>query len=220
MTKRIIRKGHESGGLYILDTSKSIACPSVTFAFKEHCRLGHPSLPLLKLLCPRFSSLSSLDCESCQLAKHHRLSSNPRVNKRSSTAFELVHSDVWGPCPVASKPGFQYFVTFVDDFSHVTWLFLMKSRSELFSLFCSFCAEIRTQFNVSVRTLRSDNAKEYMSGQFQNYMTQNGILHETSCVDTPSQNGVAERKNRHLLETARALLFQTGVPKCFWADAI
>ena len=51
-------------------------------------------------------------------------------------------------------------------------------------------------------------------------MLQNGILHQTSCFDTPSQNGVAERNNRHLLETAQALLFQMHVPKHFWADAI
>ena len=96
----------------------------------------------------------------------------------------------------------------------------MKNRSEVFSHFCAFCAEIKTQFNISVRTLRSDNGKEYMSNSFQSYMTQHGILHQSSCVDTPSQNGVAERKNRHLLETARALLFQMKVPKQFWADAI
>ena len=97
----------------------------------------------------------------------------------------------------------------------MTWLYLMKSRSELYTHFCAFCAEIKTQFNVSVHTLRSDNAKEYLSGSFQTYMIQNGMLHQTSCVDTPSQNGVAERKNRHLLETARALLFQMNVPKPF-----
>jgi hypothetical protein len=51
-------------------------------------------------------------------------------------------------------------------------------------------------------------------------MSQNGILHQSSCVDTPPQNGVAERKNRHLLEVARALLFQMNVPKQFWADAV
>lgn len=51
-------------------------------------------------------------------------------------------------------------------------------------------------------------------------MVQHGTLHQTSCVDTPSQNGVAERNNKHLLETARALLFQIHVPKHFWADAV
>ena len=145
---------------------------------------------------------------------------SPRVNKRASTPFELVHSDVWGPCPVMSPTGFNYFITFVDDFSRVTWLYLMKSRYEFFfSYFSAFCVEIQTQFHVSVQTL-SDNVKEHFSELFQSFMLQHEILHQTSYVNTFSQNGIAERKNRHLLETARALLFQTHVLKHFWADAV
>ena len=107
----------------------------------------------------------------------------------------------------------------MDDFFRVTWLYLMKSHSELFSHFNVFCAKIQTQFHVSVQTLQSDNAKEYLSKPFQSFMLQHGILHQTSCY-TPSLNGVTERKNKHLLETARALLFQMNVPKHFWANAI
>ena len=121
-----------------------------------------------------------------------------RVHRRASTPFELVHYDLWGPCPFLSPIGFKYFVTFVDDFSSVTRFYLMKSCSKLFSHFSVFCAEIQTQFHVSVQTLRSDNVKEYLLEHFQSFMLQNGILHQTSCVDTPSQNGVAYRKNRHL----------------------
>ena len=93
-----------------------------------------------------------------------------------------------------SPIGFRYFVTFVDDYSRTTWLYLMKNRSELFSHFRGFCAEIHTQFHVYVQNLRSDNAKEYVSEQFQSFMLQYGILHQTSCVDTLAQNGVAERE--------------------------
>ena len=96
----------------------------------------------------------------------------------------------------------------------------MKNCSELFSHFCAFCAEIHTQFHVYVQNLRSDNAKEYVTEQFQSFMFQHDILHQTFCVDTPAYNRVAERKNRHLLETARALLFQIHVPKHFLADAV
>ena len=128
----------------------------------------------------------SLDCESCQFAKHYRLSYSPRVNKRASALFELVHSDVWGSCSVVVSPtGFRYFVTFVDDYSRTTWLYLMKNRSE-FSHFRAFCVEIHTQFHVYVQNLRSDNAKEYVSEQFQSFMLQHGVLHQTSCVDTPA----------------------------------
>ena len=109
MKKQMISRGWESGGLYILDHTvlRLVACSRVTTPFETHCRLGHPSLPLLKKLCPQFSSLSSLECESCQFAKHHRLHFSPRVNKRTSAPFELVHSDVWGPCPVVSPTEFR-----------------------------------------------------------------------------------------------------------------
>ena len=69
----------------------------------------------------------------------------------------------------------------------------MKKSSKLFSHFRAFCTEIHTQFHVYVQNLRSDNAKEYVSKQFQSFMLQHGILHQTFCVDTPAKNGVAER---------------------------
>ena len=132
-TKRIIGRGQESRSLYILDTkvSKSVTCSGVVTPFELHCHMGHPFFSLLKKLYPQFSNLSSLNCESCQNAKLHRVHFSPRVNKRASAPFELVHSDVWGPCSVLSPTGFNYFVTFMDDFSRVTWLYLMKSRSKL-----------------------------------------------------------------------------------------
>ena len=106
--KRIIGRGRESGGLYILETEvpKSIVCFGVVTPFDLHYRPGHPSLPLLKKLYPQFSSLSSLNCESFQYTNLHRVHLSPRVNKRASAPFELVHSNVWGPCPVVSLTGF------------------------------------------------------------------------------------------------------------------
>ncbi|KAL6313651.1 hypothetical protein AAG906_010069 [Vitis piasezkii] len=145
MTKQIIGKGHVSDGLYILDAwvPRSVACSSIASSVKAHCRLGHPSLPVLKKLCPQFHSLPSFNCESCHFAKHHRSSLSPRVNKRVESIFELVHSDVWGPCPVTSKTGFRYFVTFVDDFSRTTWIYFMKNRSEVFFHFMHFVLRLK-----------------------------------------------------------------------------
>ena len=76
---------------------------------------------MLKKLYPQFSRLSSLNYGSCQYAKLH-VHLSPRVNKRASAPFELVHYDVWGPCLVISPTGFKYFVTFVNNFCHVAWL--------------------------------------------------------------------------------------------------
>ena len=103
---------------------------------------------------PRFSSLLSLACESCQLGKHTRVSFPKRLNNRAKSHFELVHTDVWGPCRTVSTLGFQYFVTFLDDYSRCTWLFLMKNRAKLLSIFQKFYAEIQTQFNISIRVLK------------------------------------------------------------------
>ena len=70
------------------------------------------------------------------------------------------------------------------------------------------------------KILRSDNGRKFTNRRFQAYFQQHGILHETSCSQTPQQNGVAERKNRHILETSRALLFGAHVPSCHWGDAV
>ena len=110
-----------------------------------------PSYSSLSLPCPSYL----IWCESCQLGKHSRTSFSRSVTRDASSPFALVHSDIWGPSRVKSTLGFQYFVTFIDDYSKCTWLFLMKHRSKLFQIFQSFFNEIKTQFGVSIRVLRS-----------------------------------------------------------------
>ena len=148
----------------------------------------------------------------CQLGKHTCVLFPKRLDPRTKSHFELVHTNVWGPSRSTSTLGFHYFVIFIDDYSRCTWLFLMKTRDELFSIFQKFHAEIRTQFNTYIRILRSDNAKEYFSTSFSSFMSSHGILHQSSCAYTPQRNGVAERKIRHLVETARTLLLHHKVP--------
>lgn len=77
-----------------------------------------------------------------------------------------VHSDIWDPCSIISKPEFKYCSMFIDNYSLLLWLYLMKNCSELFSVFCTFCFEIKTQFNVSLCVFQSDNTKEYFSKTF------------------------------------------------------
>ena len=96
----------------------------------------------------------------------------------------------------------------------------MKNRAKLYSIFQKFYAEILTQFNISIRVLRSDNAREYFFAPFISFMSQHGILHQSSCAHTAQQNGVAERKNRHLIETTRTLLLHYHVPFRFWGDTV
>jgi hypothetical protein len=97
-------------------------------------------------------------CEASHLSKHHCVSFMSRVVSRVFSPFELVHSDLWGPIHVASNK-FHYFVTFVDDFSCMTWLFLVKNRFELFSLFSIFSNTIKTRSGHKIRILCCDNAQ-------------------------------------------------------------
>ena len=79
---------------------------------------------------------------------------------------------------------------------------------------------INNQFYKRIRLFRSDNAKKYFRGEVNKYMEQNGIIHQSSCVNTPQQNGVAKRKIGHIMSSARALLFQGNCPKINWSEAV
>ncbi|KAK2380773.1 putative mitochondrial protein [Trifolium repens] len=219
-TGKTIGTGFESQGLYYLHNQSSTICGVSASPDIIHRRLGHPSLDKLKVLIPHLSHLKSLNCESCQLGKHVRASFPSSANKRSMSPFDIVHSDVWGPSRVPSNLGYRYYVTFIDDFSRCTWITLLKDRSQLFGAFQTFCSEIRNQFGKTIRILRSDNAKEYFSTPFNSFMASHGIIHQSSCPHTPQQNGVAERKHRHLVDTARTLLINAHAPLKFWGDAI
>nr|XP_009802348.1 PREDICTED: uncharacterized protein LOC104247899 [Nicotiana sylvestris] len=218
---RTIGTSRESEGLYYLNSlSPSTTCLVTDPPDVIHRRLGHPSLSKIQKMVPSLSNLSILDCESCHLGKHTRASFTRSVESHAESVFSLVHSDILGPSRVSSTLGFRYFVALIDDYTRCTWLFLMKDRSKLFSIFQCFCAQIKNQSGVSICIFHSDNTLEYESSQFQQFMSCHGIIHQTSCPYTPQQNGVAKRKNRHLIETARTLLIESRVPLHFWGDAV
>ena len=117
--------------------------------------------------------------------------------------------------------GAQWFVTFIDDHTRTTWTFLIKEKSETATIFQFFRTMISTHFKSQIQVLKIDNAKDYFNSILGgSYLSKHGIVHISSCVDTPQQNGVAERKNRHLLEVARANMFTNNVPKQFWEEAV
>lgn len=136
------------------------------------------------------------------------------------TPFALIHSNVWGPLPVTNMSGIRWFVIFVDDCTRMTWLYLMKQKDEVLNIFETFHAMVCTQYGATIKVLRSDNGGEYVNKHLKTYFNHHGLIHETSCPQTPQQNGVAERKNRHILETARALLLGAYMPQRFWTDAV
>ena len=91
----------------------------------------------------------------------------------------------------------------------------MKDKSEANHIFQAFHKMIQNRFQANVQVFKTDNAHDFFNYVLGPYLKSNGIVHQSSCVDTPQQNGVVERKNCHLLEVARSLLFTSHVPKIF-----
>ena len=115
----------------------------------------------------------------------------------SLAPFDLIHSDVWGPLPILDKGGSRYYVSFIDDYTRFCWVYLMKYRYDFFEIYHIFRAFVKTQHNAIIKCFRCDLGGEYTSNRFSELLALDGTLHQTSCTDTPQQNGVAERKYTH-----------------------
>jgi hypothetical protein len=107
----------------------------------------------------------------------------------------------------------------VDDFTRYTWLYPLHNKSDTYATFVKFKTLVETQFNHKIQSLQSDGGREYTSIHFQNFLSQHGITHRKSCPHTSQQNGLAERKLRHILETGLTLLAHSRLSNKYWVDA-
>ena len=107
--------------------------------------------------------------ETCVLAKSHRATYSPSFSNKSVIPFELIHSDVWGPSRELTTLGMRYFVLFIDDCTRLTWATLLKTNDEVFPAFQAFHTLIQTQYNSTIKVLRSDNGGEYVNHAFQEF---------------------------------------------------
>ena len=142
-----------------------------------HRRLRHAPRQCLRnisFLIFQMNPGSILRCDACQLSKNKRLVYSININKRSTPSFDLIHSDVWY-ATIPSIYGHQYFVTLIDDVTRVTWVYLLKSKDEVFHTFQTYHKMIKVKFDKQIKAFRSDNSGEYTSNVFQSYLAENEI---------------------------------------------
>ncbi|KAL0302610.1 UNVERIFIED_CONTAM: Retrovirus-related Pol polyprotein from transposon TNT 1-94 [Sesamum calycinum] len=109
--------------------------------------------------------------------------------------LDLIHSDICGPLNTTARGGFSYFITFTDDHSRYSYVYLMRYKSEVFERFKQYKLKVENQTSHNIKAFRSDKGGEYLSGQFLDYLKENGILSQWTPLGTSPLNGMAGRRN-------------------------
>lgn len=191
-----------------------------------HNRYGHLSYKGLKTLVkkemvnglPDLKEVTDM-CFDCMMGKQHREAIPKKANWIASKKLELVHSDVCGPISPLSNGGNRYFITFTDDFSRKTWVYLLKDKASSFEVFKRFKAAVELESGCKIQCLRTDRGGEFTSNMFDEFCSAQGIKRQLTAAYTPQQNGVSKRKNRTIMNMVRCLLAGKNVPKVFWPEA-
>ena len=133
--------------------------------------------------------------------------------------LELLHMDIFEPVAYISLGGNKYGFVIVDDYSHFTCVFFLRDKSEVHGIFKKFVKRAQNEFDVKIKRVRSDNGTEFKNTNIEEFLDEEGIKHEFLVPYTPQQN-VVERKNRTLIEAARAMLDEYKTPTNYWVEAV
>ncbi|GJU84592.1 putative RNA-directed DNA polymerase [Tanacetum coccineum] len=207
----VVARGNKRGSMYMVEVPSDGINATIdgrVNAALWHQRLGHMSEKGMKILAskgriPDLKKAVVGFCEPCVLGKQKKVSFIKSGNTRKLQRLELVHTDVYGPTSVASIGGSHYYVTFIDDSSRKVWVYFLKNKFEVFNTFKKWKAAMENETNLRVKCLKSDNGGEYNSREFIEYCAENEIRMLKTILETPQQNGVAERMNRTLNERAK-----------------
>ena len=197
-----------------------------------HYRLGHISKGRMERLIkeeilPPLVFSDSEQCIDCIKGKFTKTIKKGAT--RSTGLLEIIHTDICGPVPVTSVDGFDSFITFTDDFSRYGHIYPIRDRSESLDKFKIYKAEVENQHDIKIKVVRSDRGGEYygrhaqfgqIPGPFAKYLEENGIIAQYSTPGEPQQNGVAERRNRTLMDMVRSMLSYSNLPVELWMEAL
>ena len=227
-----LNEGKEANKILL---NKNESSYDLKFHEKWHCILGHigsdkilqlqrnhlvKGLPILQ---PKI--LKSIQCIACYQGKHHKKSYQESTRK-SLYPLHIVVTDIIGPIdkPVGINR-YRYILIFLDTFTDYLVTYLLRHKDETFTKFQEYVAMMENQIGSNMqgcklKILRSDNGTEYVNTKFQEYLKSKGIRHELTVPYNPSQNGIAERKNRTIIEMVRTMLYGSKVNHYLWPYAV
>ena len=185
-----------------------------------HERLGHCHDDLVRAVFPHIIKPPNHLCIACETTKASRTSVSTAPVSRNAAPGTFIHADVLGPLPVSTFSGKRFAVTFTDDATRLTTVFLMTRKSEVPACFHLFLTSLALYPAFKVKVLHSDGASEFSGKEMQALCARFGIRQQFSPPHTPQRNGVAERLNRTLQESARAMLAAASLSDEYWGAAL
>ncbi|CAI7859287.1 unnamed protein product [Closterium sp. NIES-53] len=202
-----------------------------------HHRLGHPSLPRLRSMAsrvlvsglpPSLPPLPSGPGPSCVPCVEGRLRATPHSSHFPPTVAPLqtLHMDVWGPAPVRGQGYERYFLLVVDDYSRYTTVLPLRSKGAVTEVLIDWIREARLQLRKSfgsdfpVLRLHSDRGGEFSSRLLRDYCRARGIRQTFTLLDSPQQNGIAERRIGMVMDVARTSMIHAAAPHFLWPFAV
>ncbi|CAI7781475.1 unnamed protein product [Closterium sp. NIES-53] len=193
-----------------------------------HRRMGHVALPILQQLVKnemvagirvKGEPDEVLGCPTCMQAKFTRYPFSSSEATAKAPLDEVV-MDVVGPLKLGAARA-EYFLTIVDIYTRMNWVYVLSKNIDVAeTVKTDWLTMVERQQDRLVKAIRTDRGGEFLSKEFSLWLKKNGIRHSLTMPYSPAMNGIAERANRTITETARVLLIEAGLPDYFWPDAV
>nr|GEU70706.1 putative ribonuclease H-like domain-containing protein [Tanacetum cinerariifolium] len=234
---QVLLRVHRENNMYNVDLKKIVLFGDLTCLFAKvildesnlwHRRLGHINFKTMNKLVKGnlFRGLPSKvfknnhTCVACNKGKEHRASCKTKPVSSVSQPLQRLHMDLFRPTFVKNLNKKSFCLVVTDDYSRFTWVFFLATKDETSPILKTFINCIENQLSLKVKIIRSDNGTEFKNQDLNQLCGMKGIKREFSVPRTPQQNGIAEWKNRTLIEAARTMLADSLLPIPFWAEAV
>ncbi|GJY59280.1 retrovirus-related pol polyprotein from transposon TNT 1-94 [Tanacetum coccineum] len=225
--------GGRESNLYTISISDMAASSPICLMSKAtstkswlwHRRLSHLNFGTINDLTrldlvdglPKFKYRKDHLCSACERGKRKKDSHPPKLVPSNHSKLELLHMDLCRPMRVASINGNKYILVIVDDYSRYTWVYFLHSKDETLEIIKKFIAQAQLNYKAKVCKIRTDNGTEFKNATLKAHYEKLGTMQQFLTARTPQQNGVVERRNCTLVETARTMLIFSRLPEFLWA---